>query len=114
MIDQTILERIDFDKLQGLIPVIVQEEKSKDVLMMAYMNKESLRITMEKKVACYYSRSRQELWLKGETSGHYQHVRKMMLDCDGDTLLLFVDQIGVACHTGAHSCFYQTIFEEES
>ncbi len=113
MIDVNIINKIDFEKLAGLIPVIVQDYETKDVLMMAYMNKESLHITIKKKLACYYSRSRQMLWLKGETSGHYQHVKKIMLDCDSDTLLMYVKQEGVACHTGSYSCFFQTIVQEE-
>lgn len=103
------LETIDFAKQGGLVPVIVQEEGTMEVLMLAYMNEESLQKTIETKLATYYSRSRQELWLKGETSGHYQHVVHMYLDCDCDTILLVVKQDGVACHTGAKSCFFQKV-----
>ncbi|WP_091967267.1 phosphoribosyl-AMP cyclohydrolase [Propionibacterium cyclohexanicum] len=89
----------------GLVPAIVQDATSKRVLMMAWMNDEALALTLATRHATYWSRSRQELWVKGETSGHTQHVREVRIDCDGDTLLLSVDQIGGACHTGAESCF---------
>ncbi len=110
--DKTILQQIDFSKGDGLLPVIVQDIHTKQVLMLAYMNEESLHITLEKKLACYYSRSRDELWLKGETSGHYQKVKEIRLDCDFDTILLFVEQLGVACHTGAISCFFNILERE--
>ncbi|MFI3207725.1 MAG: bifunctional phosphoribosyl-AMP cyclohydrolase/phosphoribosyl-ATP diphosphatase HisIE [Eubacteriales bacterium] len=90
----------------GLIPVIVQHYKTNKVLMMAYMNEESFDVTIKKGKMCYYSRSRNCLWLKGETSGHFQHVKSLTIDCDKDTLLAKVDQDGVACHTGSMSCFY--------
>lgn len=106
--------RVDFEKGNGLVPVIVQDYKTNEVLMLAYMSEESLRITLEKKVACYFSRSRNELWLKGETSGHYQYVKDIRIDCDEDTLLLKVEQVGAACHTGAYSCFYRTLEGEEN
>jgi phosphoribosyl-AMP cyclohydrolase len=89
----------------GLVPAIVQESGSGEVLMLAWMNDEALHRTLTTGRATYWSRSRQEFWVKGETSGHRQHVRSVMLDCDGDTLLLTVEQVGAACHTGAHSCF---------
>ena len=101
--------KVDFAKGKGLVPVIVQEASSKDVLMLAYMNEESLRQTIETGIATYYSRSRQGLWVKGETSGHYQYVKEIKIDCDEDTILLIVDQVGAACHTGAHSCFYRDL-----
>lgn len=101
-------EQLDFDKQGGLLPTIVQDASTKEVLMLAYMNKESLKITLEKGLACYYSRSRKELWLKGETSGHYQSVKELKVDCDHDTILLLVEQTDAACHTGAYSCFYQS------
>ena len=113
MIDETLWQKIDFAKQGGLIPAIVQDAENGQVLMLAYMSEESLRITLEKQLACYYSRSRQELWLKGETSGHYQHVKEIELDCDEDTLLLKVIQDGAACNTGARSCFYRTLYKEE-
>lgn len=102
-------EKIDFEKNNGLIPVIVQDEKDHQVLMLAYMNEESLKQTMETKIATYYSRSRQSLWVKGETSGHFQHVKHMYLDCDYDTILMIVKQDGVACHTGRKSCFFNQL-----
>lgn len=104
---------IDFEKGNGLIPVVVQDEESKEVLMLAYMNEESLKKTIETKKATYFSRSRNELWVKGETSGHYQYVSDIRVDCDEDTILLLVKQVGVACHTGHYSCFYRNIEGEE-
>lgn len=101
--------KVDFAKGNGLVPVIVQEASTKDVLMLAYMNEESLNKTLETGIATYYSRSRQGLWVKGETSGHYQYVKEIKIDCDEDTILLIVDQVGAACHTGAHSCFYRDL-----
>ncbi|MDP8216425.1 MAG: phosphoribosyl-AMP cyclohydrolase [Candidatus Kaelpia imicola] len=105
---------------QELIPAIVQDYKSGDVLMVAYMNGESIKRTLEDGKACFYSRSRQKLWLKGETSGNFQVIREIYLDCDNDTILLKVDQIGKgACHTGRWSCFYKEVdlksgdFEDE-
>lgn len=113
MEDLSILKTINFAKGDGLLPVVVQDVYTNEVLMLAYMNEESLRITLEKKLACYYSRSRDELWLKGETSGHYQHVKEVFVDCDQDTLLIRVEQIGAACHTGAKTCFFTTILKED-
>lgn len=98
---------IDFDKGNGLIPTIVQDVNTKEVLMLAYMSKESLDRTMQTKKATYFSRSRKELWIKGETSGHYQYVKDIRIDCDCDTILLQVEQIGAACHTGHYTCFYR-------
>ena len=89
-----------------LIPAIVQDSTSKEVLMLAYMNPESLQLTLSTGKATYWSRSRNELWIKGATSGHFQEVQSISLDCDGDALLLEVIQTGVACHTGEHSCFH--------
>lgn len=93
----------------SLIPVVVQEESTKEVLMLAYMNEEAYTLTLQTGYAHYYSRSKQRLWKKGEESGHYQHVKNMYLDCDDDTLLIEVSQDGVACHTGRKSCFYKHI-----
>ena len=107
------LDKINFEKNNGLIPVIVQEKETNEVLMMAYMNKESLQMTLDTKIATYYSRSRNSLWIKGETSGHYQHVLQLYLDCDYDTILMVVKQDGVACHTGRKSCFFNKIREEK-
>ncbi|MFD6699133.1 MULTISPECIES: phosphoribosyl-AMP cyclohydrolase [unclassified Microbacterium] len=90
---------------QGLVPVIVQQWDTLEVLMMAWADEEALRRSLTTGRATYWSRSRQEYWRKGDTSGHVQHVRGARLDCDGDTVLLLVDQIGVACHTGTRTCF---------
>ncbi|MGF0320385.1 phosphoribosyl-AMP cyclohydrolase [Nocardia fluminea] len=89
----------------GLIAAIAQEKATGDVLMMAWMDDEALARTLETRKATYYSRSRQQYWVKGETSGHTQYVHEVRLDCDGDTLLVIVDQEGAACHTGTHTCF---------
>lgn len=105
--------KLDFKKGNGLLPVVVQDVHTKEVLMLAYMNEESLKKTVETKVATYYSRSRQQLWVKGETSGHYQYVKDIRIDCDEDTILLLVEQVGAACHTGHYSCFYRDIEGEE-
>ena len=99
---------------QGLIPCIVQDYKNDQVLMMAWMNRESFQKTLETGRMTYYSRSRQSLWVKGETSGHFQYVKSMAVDCDNDTLLARVSQIGAACHTGNRSCFYRTLVETTS
>lgn len=98
------LERVSWND-QGLVPVIVQQWDTLEVLMMAWADEEALRRTLTTGRATYWSRSRQAYWRKGDTSGHVQHVRGARLDCDGDTVLLFVDQIGVACHTGTRTCF---------
>ncbi|HDP36592.1 MAG TPA: bifunctional phosphoribosyl-AMP cyclohydrolase/phosphoribosyl-ATP diphosphatase HisIE [Candidatus Atribacteria bacterium] len=103
-----IVNQIKFNK-EGLIPVIIQDEMTKQVLMLAYMNKESLEKTLEEGRTCFYSRSRRELWFKGSTSGNTQLVKKIVLDCDNDTLLILVEQKGVACHTGNYSCFFKEI-----
>ncbi|GAB4361410.1 MAG: phosphoribosyl-AMP cyclohydrolase [Methylohalobius sp. ZOD2] len=93
---------------EGLVPAIAQEQETGRVLMLAWMNREALRLTAEEGVAVYWSRSRRRLWRKGESSGHRQWVREMRLDCDGDTVLLqVVQEGGVACHTGRHHCFYR-------
>jgi len=96
-----------------LIPAIVVEEKNKEVLMLAYMNKESLKLTLETGYTWFYSRSRGELWNKGATSGHLQKVVNIKADCDNDTLLVTVNQTGVACHTGNYTCFFNEIFKRE-
>ena len=97
-----------------LIPAIVVEKKNKEVLMLAYMNKESLQKTLETGYTWFYSRSRQELWNKGATSGHLQKVVSITADCDDDTLLVVVNQTGVACHTGAYSCFFKEIYKSDN
>jgi phosphoribosyl-AMP cyclohydrolase len=94
---------------RGLVPAIVQEDSTGEVLMLAYMNQESLERTIDTGRTWFYSRSRQELWPKGETSGHVQTVKAIYYDCDADTLLVRVDQVGAACHTGEHSCFYREL-----
>jgi len=104
------IAELKFDD-KGLIAAIVQDEKSKDVLMVAYMNKESLEITLKEKRTCFYSRSRKTLWRKGETSGHIQKVKEIYYDCDKDALLIKVNQEGAACHTGERSCFYRKLFK---
>jgi len=99
-------KNLKFDQL-GLIPVIVQDYRSKEVLMLAYMNAESLRRTLKIGKTCFWSRSRREYWVKGATSGNYQYVKSVSYDCDLDALLIKVRQQGVACHTGNRSCFYR-------
>ena len=106
------IEELKFDE-KGLIPAIVVDAQTKDVLTLAYMNKESLAITLEKKKTCFWSRSRNELWLKGETSGNYQHVVSIVADCDKDALVVKVEKDGPACHTGAESCFYNELYINE-
>ncbi len=93
----------------GLIPAIVQDCETGEVLMLAYMNKEAFDTTLKTGKGTYWSRSRQKLWIKGETSGHFQHVKEIRYDCDCDTVLLLVEQEGAACHTGSYSCFYRKI-----
>ncbi len=106
------VKQLKFDK-DGLIPAIMVDSISKEVLTLAYMNEESLKITMEKKLACFYSRSRKELWLKGETSGNYQKVVSITADCDSDALVVMVEPQGPACHLGTKSCFNYSVFENE-
>jgi len=103
------LEKIDFEKQDGMIPVVVQDNETLEVLMLAYMNKEALELTISTNYAHYFSRSKQRLWKKGEESGHTQKVNEILLDCDNDTILLKVEQHGVACHTGRKSCFFTNI-----
>jgi len=105
---------IDFKKGDGLIPVVIQDASTNQVLMLGYMNRKSWEETLKTGKATFWSRSRKKLWLKGETSGHFQEVREIWLDCDGDTLLIKVDQIGgAACHTGFQSCFHHRHEEGE-
>ncbi len=103
---------IKFDD-KGLIVAIAQDYITNEVLMAAYMNKEALEITLKEKRVCYFSRSRNCLWRKGETSGHIQHLKGLSYDCDADAILLKVDQVGNACHTGAYSCFFNKVYEED-
>ena len=106
------IEKIKFDE-KGLVPAIVVDDKTGEVLTLAYMNKESLQISLEKKLTCFWSRSRQELWLKGETSGNFQHIVSITADCDMDALTVRVKKDGPACHTGEESCFFNTVLESE-
>jgi phosphoribosyl-AMP cyclohydrolase len=100
----------DFNKSGGLVPAVVQDYDTKEVLMLAYMNERSWKKTLETGKATYWSRSRNELWVKGETSGNVQTIREIRIDCDNDTILLLVDQVGgAACHTGYRSCFYRKL-----
>ena len=103
------VDMIDFEKGNGLVPAIVQDAESKEVLMLAYMSKESLTKTLEGDTSWFYSRSRDELWNKGATSGDFHYVKEIKVDCDNDTLLLLVEQVGAACHTGNKSCFYRNL-----
>ena len=106
------IETLKFDQ-NGLIPAVVVDTVSKKVLTVAYMNRESLKISMEKGLTCFYSRSRQELWLKGETSGNYQRIVSITADCDNDALVVEVKPLGPACHTGTFSCFTNPVWESE-
>ncbi len=106
------IDELKYDD-RGLIPAIVADAESGKVLTLAYMNRESLRISMEKGLTCFWSRSRQELWLKGETSGNYQHIVSITADCDRDALLVKVEKDGPACHTGTDSCFNDTVWESD-
>ena len=106
------LDKLVFDK-DGLIPAVVQDVYSKKVLTVAYMNRESLEISMKRKLTCFYSRSRKQLWLKGETSGNFQHIVSITADCDMDSLVIEVAKDGPACHLGTDSCFTNAVFENE-
>ena len=106
------IDELKFDE-KGLIPAIVVDAKTKKVLTLAYMNRESLEVSMEKGLTCFWSRSRGELWLKGETSGNYQHIVSITADCDKDALVVMVEKDGPACHTGAESCFNDVLWESE-
>ena len=106
------IDELKFDA-QGLIPAVVVDSISKQVLTVAYMNRESLQITMERGLTCFFSRSRRELWLKGETSGNYQHVVSITADCDNDALVVVVEKDGPACHTGSDSCFTKPVYQSE-
>ena len=106
------IEELKFDE-KGLIPAVVVDSITKKVLTVAYMNRESLEITMEKGLTCFYSRSRNELWLKGETSGNYQHIVSITADCDNDALVVVVEPDGPACHKGEFTCFHNPVFQSE-
>tara|TARA_Y100001934_G_scaffold254245_1_gene319936 strand:- start:3548 stop:3982 length:435 start_codon:yes stop_codon:yes gene_type:complete len=103
-----VIESIKFDA-NGLVPAIAQDEDTKEVLMMAWMNGDAIKETLVSGMACYYSRSRSKLWRKGEESGHVQILKEFRIDCDADTILLIVDQKGVACHTGRPNCFFKKV-----
>ena len=107
------IEQLKFDE-NGLIPAVVVDAITKKVLTLAYMNRESLKISMEKGLTCFWSRSRQELWLKGETSGNYQHIVSITADCDGDALVVVVEKDGPACHLGTDSCFAQSVYQSDA
>ena len=107
------IEKLKFDE-KGLIPAIVVDAYTRQVLTLAYMNRESLQISMEKELTCFWSRSRQELWLKGETSGNYQHIVSITADCDGDALVVMVEPEGPACHLGTKSCFEYPVYQSEN
>jgi len=109
---EQLLSEIKFNE-SGLVPAVTQDYITNEVLMVAYMNKESIEITLNEKRACYFSRSRQALWRKGETSGHVQNLKALYYDCDADALLMKVEQIGNACHTGAYSCFFNKVYEQD-
>ena len=103
---KSIINKVDFDKQDGLIPVITQDNETNEVLMLAYMNKEALELTLKTNFAHYFSRSKQRIWKKGESSNHTQEIQSIKIDCDNDTILLKIIQNGVACHTGRKSCFF--------
>lgn len=103
------VKQVDFKKGNGLVPAIVQDFQTKEVLMLGYMNEESLKKTLEGDTTWFYSRSRKELWNKGATSGHFQYIKEIKIDCDNDTILVLVEQVGAACHTGNKSCFYRKL-----
>jgi phosphoribosyl-AMP cyclohydrolase len=107
--EEDLLKKVDFKKGNGLIPVVVQEAESKEVLMLAYANEEALKKTLSTGYAHYWSRSRKKLWMKGETSGNTQKIKRVLADCDYDTLLYVVEQKGPACHTGEATCFHNKL-----
>lgn len=110
-VPESVIEGLKFDD-NGLIPAIIQDHENEQVLMMAWMNRESLVQTLETGTCTYWSRSRQKFWVKGETSGHLQHVKRISVDCDQDVLLIQVDQVGAACHENFRSCFYRDFAPE--
>ena len=112
-LDKSLDFQPDFAKLNGLMPVVVQDAQSQKVLMLAYANQEALALTQETGLAHYYSRSRDQLWQKGESSGHIQKICEIRIDCDQDTLLYLVEQQGPACHTGRQNCFYRKLVGQQ-
>jgi phosphoribosyl-AMP cyclohydrolase len=109
MTTNELLEKLDFKKGNGLIPVVVQDVKTKEMLMLAYANREAVELTLKTRKATYWSRSRNELWVKGETSGNTQKIISVSTDCDYDSLKYVVEQTGPACHTGEYTCFHKKI-----
>nr|WP_072985762.1 phosphoribosyl-AMP cyclohydrolase [Clostridium cavendishii] len=107
--NENIIDAINFEKSNGLVPTIIQDIETNEVLMLAYMNKESFIKTLQEKTTWFYSRSRKKLWNKGESSGNFQYVKEVRIDCDLDTILIKVKQEGVACHTGSFSCFFYKV-----
>lgn len=103
--EMNILNQIDFDKERGLVPAIIQDESSGNVLMLGYLNKDSLEVTLKERKVCFYSRSKKRLWIKGETSGNFLHLRKVSVDCDNDAVLILASPEGPTCHLGSESCF---------
>ena len=108
-----LLDQVKFDD-KGLLTAVAQDAATGEVLMLAFMNREALQQTLERRVACYWSRSRGKLWVKGETSGHMQHVKEITIDCDMDAVVLKIEQEGGACHTGYRSCFYRRVEDDGS
>lgn len=109
---ENLLNQVKFDE-KGLVPAIVQDVQTREILMLAWMNREALSLTISERRAWYWSRSRRKLWLKGETSGHTQKVHDVRLDCDADAILITVEQVGGACHTGHQSCFYRSAQKDQ-
>ncbi len=109
MTQRELFEKLDFKKGNGLIPVIVQDARTRETLMLAYANREAVELTLKTKKGTYWSRSRNELWVKGETSGHTQKIVSVSTDCDYDSLLYVVEQTGAVCHTGAKTCFFNKL-----
>ncbi|KAA0258429.1 phosphoribosyl-AMP cyclohydrolase [Deferribacter autotrophicus] len=107
---ESAISKIDWKKMNGLVPVIVQDVKTNNILMQAYVNQEALKLTIETGKCHYFSRSRKSIWQKGETSGNIQYIKEIYVDCDGDCILYRVVQKGVACHTGEYSCFFEKIY----
>jgi phosphoribosyl-AMP cyclohydrolase len=110
--EQVDIKELNFSKGNGLIPVVTQDYETKDILMLAYVNKEALEKTIETGLAHYWSRSRGKIWLKGETSGNYQKIIEIRVDCDNDSIIYIVKPLGPACHTGNFSCFYRRLKKE--
>ena len=108
----SLLDQVKFDD-KGLLTAVTQDAATGEVLMLAFMNREALKQTLERRVACYWSRSRGKLWVKGETSGHMQHVKEITIDCDMDAVVMKIEQKGGACHTGYRSCFYRVVRDGE-